>query len=60
MHPQSHGRVVMGDGHANMQFTLSCVGHFRKLFPSTGTSERRARPVRKCHGGTLVAARGAA
>jgi len=50
----------MGDGHANMQFTLSCVGHFRKLFPSTGTSERRARPVRKCHGGTLVAARGAA
>jgi len=60
MHPQSHGRVVMGDGHANMQFTLSCVGHLRRLLLLTKPSKRRARPVRKCHGGTLLAARGAA
>jgi len=26
---------------------------FRKWFPLTAASERRARPVRKCHGGTL-------
>jgi hypothetical protein len=40
-------------------FGMRDVAHLRKLFPLTGTSERRARPVRQGHGRPLLAVQGA-
>ena len=42
-----------------MRDVLRDVAHLRKLFPLTGTSERRAGPCRQCHRRTLPRCEGA-